>query len=254
MSLLAKSLASQELFSNLNSMTPNNFGLQELLTTNWEQKGNFRASDIGVGGGKVWATGLDQGIYQRIGSQWTREPGAAVRVAVDGSGNPYVVNRGHGIYRWNASSNNWTQLPGAAWDVGVGFEGDLWVIGTNPVGGGYGIYHWVNNNWVNVPGGAVRIAVGPTGPWVVNSNGNIYEMVGNDWKQQPGCAHDVGVGPDGTVWVTGCDSVGGGNGIYRWNGYNGWDRTSGGATNVSVDLFGNPFVSNSNGNVYWVNS
>ena len=144
-------------------------------------------------------------------------------------------------------------MPGAAWDVGVSNGGDLWVIGTNSVGGGYGIYHWVNNNWVNVPGGAVRIAVGPSGPWVVNSAGNIYERVGSTWKSQPGCAHDIGVGSDGTVWVTGCDSTGGGYGIYRWNGSNGWDRTSGGATNISVGKSGDPFVSNSNGNVYWAN-
>jgi hypothetical protein len=141
-------------------------------------------------------------------------------------------------------------LPGAAWDVGVSGAGDLWVIGTNSVGGGYGIYHWVNNNWVNVPGGAVRIAVGPTGPWVVNNAGNIYQRVGESWKQQPGCAKDVGVGSDGTVWVIGCTKTGGGFSIHRWNGSS-WDRTTGGATNVSVDQSGNPFVSNSNGNVYW---
>ena len=141
-------------------------------------------------------------------------------------------------------------MPGAAWDVGVSGAGDLWVIGTNSVGGGYGIYHWVNNNWVNVPGGAVRIAVGPTGPWVVNDAGNIYQRVGESWKQQPGCAKDVGVGSDGTVWVIGCTQTGGGFSIHRWNGSS-WDRTTGGATNVSVDQSGNPFVSNSNGNVYW---
>ena len=62
-------------------------------------------------------------------------------------------------------------LSGRAYDVGVSFDDDLWVIGTNRVGGGWGIYHWVNNTWVNVPGGAVRIAVGPTGPWVVNEYG-----------------------------------------------------------------------------------
>ena len=104
-------------------------------------------------------------------------------VAVDGSGTPYVVNKGHSIYKWNATENKWTKLPGAAWDVGVSAAGDLWVIGTNSVGGGYGIYHWVNNNWVNIPGGAVRIAVGPTsGPWVVNNAGNIYQRVGESWK------------------------------------------------------------------------
>ena len=104
--------------------------MQELLSTNWLQRGSLQAQDIAAGGGSVWATGKDQGIYKRENQQWVREPGAAVRIAVDGSGNPYVVNATHSIYRWNPSSKDWTQLDGAAYDVGVGFDGDLWVIGT----------------------------------------------------------------------------------------------------------------------------
>jgi hypothetical protein len=174
-----------------------------------------------------------------------------VRIATNGDGNPYVVNQGHGIYRWNGHGG-WTQLPGAAWDVGVSPGNDLWVIGTNAVPGGYGIYNWnpVSHSWTNVPGGAVRIAVGPSGPWVVNSAGNIYERVGSSWQLRPGCAHDVGVGADNVTWVIGCDNVGGGHGIYRWNG-TGWNKTPGGATNISVTLDGLPVVSNSAGYTYW---
>ena len=124
---------------------------------------------------------MDQGIYERINHSWQRKPGAAVRLAVNGDGNAYVVNSGHGIYRWNDASNNWTRLPGAAWDVGVSPANDLWVIGTNPVPGGYGIYNWTGSNWTNIPGGAVRIAVGPSGPWIVDDKGAIFERIGNAW-------------------------------------------------------------------------
>ena len=156
-----------------------------------------------------------------------------MRLAVNGDGNAYVVNRAQMIYRWNDATNNWTNLPGRAYDVGVSPGNDLWVIGTNAVGGGFGIYQWVGNNWRNIPGGAVRIAVGPSGPWVVNNSGHIYERQRNGWTLHPGCAKDVGVGADGITWVIGCDNTGGGHGIYRWNG-SGWNRTSGGATNISV--------------------
>ena len=73
-------------------------------------------------------------------NQWTKRTGAAVRIAVDGYGIPYVVNSAKNIYKWNISTNSWTQLPGAANDIGVSADGDLWVIGTNPEAGGWGIY------------------------------------------------------------------------------------------------------------------
>ena len=65
----------------------------------------------------------------------------------------------------------------------------------------------------------------------------------------PGCGRDIGVGGDGTAWVIGCSN----DEIWRWNG-SGWDKTSGAATNISVDLFGNPAVANRYGSTYWINS
>lgn len=64
----------------------------------------------------------------------------------------------------------WNSRPGAAVDIGVGANGSVWVIGTNRVAKGFGIYRWTGRGWQNIPGGAVRIAVDPRGiPWVVNS-------------------------------------------------------------------------------------
>jgi hypothetical protein len=66
-------------------------------------------------------------------------------------------------------------LPGAATDVAAGANGSVWVVGTNPVPGGYGIYRWTGRGWAGVAGGAVTIAVGPDGsPWVINSADHLY--------------------------------------------------------------------------------
>ena len=68
-----------------------------------------------------------------------------------------------------------TAQPGSATDIGVGADGSLWIIGTNRVPGGYGIYRWTSSGWAEVPGGAVTLTVGPVGtPSVVNSNHHIY--------------------------------------------------------------------------------
>ncbi|MDM0110231.1 hypothetical protein QTH97_35445 [Variovorax sp. J22R24] len=56
-----------------------------------------------------------------------------------------------------------------------------WLVGTNPVPGGFGIFQWnfQTSNWDPIDGGAVRIACGgPEGtPWVVNDLGEIYQRV-----------------------------------------------------------------------------
>ena len=122
-------------------------------------------------------------------------------------------------------------MPGAAWDIGVGPTNDVWVIGTNAEGGGYGIYNWdpYYQSWTKVDGSAVRIAVGPTGPWVVNKQGAIYQRLDNKWHKYPGFARDIGVSASGVVWITSH-----GDSIYKWNG-NTWVKSLGLATDISVN-------------------
>jgi hypothetical protein len=147
-------------------------------------------------------------------------------------------------------SVQWNQLPGAARDIGVSPSGRAWVIGSSPVGGGYGIYTWSGNDWTNVPGGAVRISVDPVGmPWVVNDAGGIYQRVGNGWKQQPGQARDIAVGANGRVWVIGWGAEGGGYGIYYWTGST-WHKVPGSAVRIAVDPTGAAWVVNNAGNIY----
>ncbi len=164
------------------------------------------------------------------------------------SSGPLVVNSSDHIYAWNGK--NWSRMPGLAKDIGAGANGTIWVIGTNPVPGGFGIYQWNGRNWVNRPGGAVRIDVGPNGaPWVVNDSGRIFQWVNGAWAHKPGLAKDIGIGSDGSVWVIGTNAVAGGYGIYKWNGAN-WANVAGGAVRIDVGANGVPWVVNTSGNIF----
>ncbi|WP_458789416.1 tectonin domain-containing protein [Adonisia turfae] len=135
-----------------------------------------RAKDIDIGAdGSVWVIGVNilssegYGIYKWNGSNWSPVDGAAVRVAVDSNGEPWVVNANGNIFR--RVGNSWQPISGRAKDIAAGATTDsIWLIGTNPVPGGYGIYQWNGSGWVGKPGGAVKITVDENGtPWATNS-------------------------------------------------------------------------------------
>jgi hypothetical protein len=137
------------------------------------------------------------------------------------------------------------QLPGYALDIGGGANGSVWIVGTNAVPGGHGIYEWTGAAWAPVSGGASRIAVGPDGsPWVTNSLHQIFRREGSAWIPYPGSALDVGVGANGSVWVIGTNPVPGGYGIYEWTG-RAWAAVPGGGVRISVGPDGSPWVTNS---------
>ena len=141
----------------------------------------------------------------------------------------------------------WEQYPGNATDIGIN-NGDIWIIGSNSMPGGFGIFHLENHDWRQVDGGAVAISVDGLGrPWVVNQQGEIFQRSQN-WIKLPGSAHDIGVG-NNEVWVVGSISVPGGYPIYHWNGRD-WDSVSGGAVRIAVDPAGNPWVVNANAEIF----
>ncbi len=148
-------------------------------------------------------------------------------------------------------ADSWVQLSEeTAKDIGIGADGSVWIVGTNPVSGGYGIYKWDGENWEGVDGGAVRIDVDPQGnPWIVNDNGYIFRRVDNSWVQLFGAAKDIGIGADGSVWIVGTNPVSGGYGIYKWDGKN-WKVVDGGAVQISVDKYGIPWVVNLSNHTY----
>jgi beta-N-acetylhexosaminidase len=184
-------------------------------------------------------------------SQWSASVNALVQAVTNGGLPLAQVNSsidhilaGKGIVVCSPPSP-WKMAQGSATDIATGADGSVWVIGTNPVAGGYGIYHWTGTGWAEVPGGAVAIAVGPDGsPWVVNSVHRIYHRVGSVWILYSGAAVDIAVSANGAVWVIGTNPVAGGYGIYHWTG-TGWPEVPGGAVAIAVGASGRPWVVNS---------
>jgi microsomal dipeptidase-like Zn-dependent dipeptidase len=144
----------------------------------------------------------------------------------------------------------WTPRPGQGRDVGAGPGQQAWLIGTNPVPGGFGIHRWTGSTWDPVPGGADRIAVSPEGtPWVVNLAGEIFRWDGKGWQPLPGGAKDIGVGTLDQAWIIGTNAVSGGFGIYRWTGC-AWQAMPGGAMRIAVSPEGSPWIINQAGEVF----
>lgn len=216
-------------------------------------------SPVGTSG-TTWVIGTipvngGYSIYKRTDNYWTRYPGGAVRIAVTSAGQPWVVNSWGAIYALNLATNEFELYPGRATDIGIGINGAVWIVGTNPVYGGYEILRWNASSWTwtIVPGGAVRIAVDPQGlPWVVNAWGAIYAY-NNSMKAfvgKPGYAKDIGIGGDGTVWIVSADPAPGGYQVYRWNG-SAWLWSSNiGGTNISVGSDGRPWITDDVNNIY----
>ena len=237
------------------------------------------ATDVGVGdNGAVWIVGAGAadggfGIYKWNGSDWDVAGGGAVRIAVDHAGRPWIVNDAGKIYRRTTdspTSGSWMAMPGSATDIGIGGDSSVWVLGTNLIAGGYGVYKWNGASWDVSPGGAgLRIAVGPDGaPWIVNNEGRIFRRTSGDpttggWQALPGSAVDIGIDAGNYAWVVGTNSVNGGAGIYTWDeqagladpglstdAFRGWRNLPGGALDVAVGPNGRPFIVNAAGNIY----
>ena len=142
------------------------------------------------------------------------------------------------------------RVPGAATAISEGANGSVWVLGTNSVSGGHGIYRWTGTGWAVVSGGAVAIAVGPSGgPWVVNRAHQIFQRTTRGWQLEPGAATAISIGANGSVWVIGTNTVGGGHGIYQWTG-TGWSPRSGGAVAVAVGPTGSPWIVNNASQIF----
>ncbi len=88
---------------------------------------------------------------------------------------------GRAIFYRQRGEHQWHRAPGAALSVGDG-----WVIGTDRVEGGYGIYRWNGRNWDRAPGAGVRIGGSYSSPWVVNDRGERFGWNGYDWRQEGG--------------------------------------------------------------------
>ncbi len=242
--------------------------LRNVNGTSWHQiPGSAR--DVGIGpdsGCTISVVGTDNlpgggGVYVWTGTQWIGPiaGGSGARITVSTGGLPRVVTKTNAIFRLlfgGSGALAWQQLAGAGTDIASGADGSLWIIGTNATGGSGGVWEFTGSGWQQPLGGAGgRIAVGPDGqPWIVNASHQIFCHSQTGWLQIPGAAHDVGIGADGVVWVIGTNPVGGGFGIYRWNGTcspaGTFDSIPGGGVAISVGTDGLPFIVNSAGSIY----
>lgn len=148
-----------------------------------------------------------------------------------------------------ATGSGWSLLSGSAKDVASGGE-STFVLGTNAVAGGWGVWEQTGSTWSSFPGGLVDIAVGPDGnPWGINSAHEIWRYAGGSWNKLPGSAYDIAVGPDGTPFVLGTNAVAGGWGIWTWSGSS-WNPFPGGGTRIAVGAGDNPWVVNSENQIW----
>ena len=145
-------------------------------------------------------------------------------------------------------------VPGTASDIDVGVNGEVWLIGTDAVPGGFGIYKlgWDNAGRarIKVDGAAVRVAVDNDGePWVVNSSGEIYRRQKNAWTGlQNVKARDIEIDNKGIVWIADSD----GN-VRRRNADGSWVTigTNMDAKRIAVDVIGVPWIINNNNSLLW---
>lgn len=142
-------------------------------------------SDVGVGAdGSVFIIGTDGcngsgcQVYKVENGQSIAYPGTAIKIAVDPSGNPWVVNRGGEIFRWIKDSG-FQKLSGLATDVAVGADGVAYIIGTGPCNAsGCTVYKREGENWKPLPATASSISVASqSNVWITNLNNEIFQIV-----------------------------------------------------------------------------
>jgi hypothetical protein len=172
--------------SKSNGAAPNATGFTSELS-------GYSASAIAVGANDaLWVLGttsLGGGTYapyQRNPSTQALTPllAAASAIAVDPSGDAWIVNGNGNIFKSDAAAPDaiafiFEYLGDSASAIAFGANDALWVLGTTNLGGGNytpSEYNSSTQTFTQVSGGASGIAVDPSGyAWTVNTNGNIYK-------------------------------------------------------------------------------
>jgi hypothetical protein len=257
----------------------------------WELIPNAQAQDVavnwftnpinGVITSFTWHVGVETApggfnVYQRSGSSSVLATGnqGAVRIAVDPSGVPWIVNNLGNTYRRtssSATSGSWTQVPGCASDIGSGpasgsspnliplSSKHIWKIDCTPSPNGYGgtIKKWDHgtSNWTATTSGGNRIAVNSAGiPYVTDIFGGIWSGNSSNpatlgWVYQLSCGTDIAVAGS-WLYVIGCDT-----GVWLRNKQTDnvagsppppvldtWVYMRGAGTSISADAAGRPYV------------
>jgi hypothetical protein len=238
------------------------------------------AIDIGaspVVNGAVWALGTDDTIWKWDGGNgWIHEVanGVAKRIAVDGTGIPWVAAP-WGIYRRTSADPNqgtWEQRNGAcALDVGVGTVSPtdpspvVWMVGCNGYVYKFGGLWWdLDNSWPNPT--ATRIAVDRLGtPWVIGASQVVYhrssaDIAGGAYANLPGGSFDIGVSKFPLAWGVSVFQVANGYQMWAFDYQNAapgapaewtWKQFGlNGATNITVGPSGEPWWTDLQGRIF----
>jgi len=64
-----------------------------------------------------------------------------VRLAIDPQGNPWVINTKNLIYKRD-NNGSWDRVRGRATDISIGANGDVFVVSTNKVKNGLGVWKY----------------------------------------------------------------------------------------------------------------
>jgi Tectonin domain len=128
-------------------------------------------------------------LYKWNGSNWVAETGSGgLRVAVDPSGEPWVVNGNTEI--WRRRNGSWTKLPGTARDISINSHGDAFISGTDVKDAtlGFGIYVMKNGQttW-QAMGTSAGMQLGANADILVVTNGRneIWKAVAPKPPTQP---------------------------------------------------------------------
>lgn len=105
----------------------------------------------------------------------------------------------------------------------------------------------ISRAWANPTSAVVSIALVVAGGLAIHQT-----FAASAWNRLPGCAKDIAASST-TVWAIGCSPVPGGYTIHYWKNGAGWVRVRGGATNITVDKNGVPWVVNSSNYIYRYN-
>jgi len=155
---------------------------------------SFDAYDLKIGKNdeiyyiSLIASANDFVVHEWVGGAGIQLAGTAIKVAVDTSGSPWVVNSYGDVHQMIGSS--WSAKGGQATDIIIGDKNTPFVVGKTPTEGGKIIQKWdsVSNSWETLPGiGGVSLALdSEENPYVVTEDHKVYRQKGLVYSLCPG--------------------------------------------------------------------
>lgn len=126
-----------------------------------------RLIDVGVGptssqSTAVWVIGIDHQVYQYSSQSFTPMGIYANAIAVDGSGNPWIIDKNGAVEQWNGSV--WHVIGGMSTDISIDQNTNTcWVVGVD----GQAYYYVVGTEDIFIPTGKTfsAISAGGYGVW-----------------------------------------------------------------------------------------